>query len=275
MDREVDVSRGCVFEINENLKLTNSVEATLLWMDDSKLENGKNFFVKIGTKQIPAIVSSIKYAIDVNSGEHKPAASLSKNEIALVDISFSDVIVADEFKNHKVQGELILIDRITNMTSACGVITAVHSNEGKVHVTNVDSQKRAIQKGQSAKVFEFLLGKNGVSSSLLQKLEKRLYESMRHTYLYTPVVGEDYTTVVNHLVEAGLVVLLAIDEHVEIDEKLRKEKFYVTNLQENLTQINLDDVTEQIKKLSSIDLSSDSYCIQKRKSLENEKDNFY
>ena len=67
MDREVDVSRGCVFEINENLKLTNSVEATLLWMDDSKLENGKNFFVKIGTKQIPAIVSSIKYAIDVNS----------------------------------------------------------------------------------------------------------------------------------------------------------------------------------------------------------------
>lgn len=261
LDREVDVSRGCVFEINENLKLTNSVEATLLWMDDSKLENGKNFFVKIGTKQIPAIVSSIKYAIDVNSGEHKPAASLSKNEIALVDISFSDVIVADEFKNHKVQGELILIDRITNMTSACGVITAVHSNDGKVHVTNVDSQKRAIQKGQSAKVFEFLLGKNGVSSSLLQKIEKRLYESMRHTYLYTPVVGEDYTTVVNHLVEAGLVVLLAIDEHVEIDEKLRKEKFYVTNLQENLTQINLDDVTEQIKKLSSIDLSSDSYCI--------------
>ena len=261
LDREVDVSRGFVFEINENLKLTNSVEATLLWMDDSKLENGKNFFVKIGTKQIPAIVSSIKYAIDVNSGEHKPAASLSKNEIALVDISFSDVIVADEFKNHKVQGELILIDRITNMTSACGVITAVHSNDGKVHVTNVDSQKRAIQKGQSAKVFEFLLGKNGVSSSLLQKIEKRLYESMRHTYLYTPVVGEDYTTVVNHLVEAGLVVLLAIDEHVEIDEKLRNEKFYVTNLQENLTQINLDDVTEQIKKLSSIDLSSDSYCI--------------
>lgn len=261
LDREVDVSRGCVFEINENLKLTNSVEATLLWMDDSKLENGKNFFVKIGTKQIPAIVSSIKYAIDVNSGEHKPAASLSKNEIALVDISFSDVIVADEFKNHKVQGELILIDRITNMTSACGVITAVHSNDGKVYVTNVDSQKRAIQKGQAAKVFEFLLGKNGVSSSLLQKIEKRLYESMRHTYLYTPVVGEDYTTVVNHLVEAGLVVLLAIDEHVEIDEKLRKEKFYVTNLQENLTQINLDDVTEQIKKLSSIDLSSDSYCI--------------
>lgn len=261
LDREVDVSRGCVFEINENLKLTNSVEATLLWMDDSKLENGKNFFVKIGTKQIPAIVSSIKYAIDVNSGEHKPAASLSKNEIALVDISFSDVIVADEFKNHKVQGELILIDRITNMTSACGVITAVHSNDGKVYVTNVDSQKRAIQKGQAAKVFEFLLGKNGVSSSLLQKIEKRLYESMRHTYLYTPVVGEDYTTVVNHLVEAGLVVLLAIDEHVEIDEKLRNEKFYVTNLQENLTQINLDDVTEQIKKLSSIDLSSDSYCI--------------
>ncbi len=262
LDREVDVSRGCVFEINENLKLTNSITATLLWMDDSKLENGKNFFVKLGTKQLPAIVTNIKYTVDVNSGEHKDADSLSKNEIAVCDISFSDTIVADEFKNHKVQGELILIDRITNMTSACGVVTEVHANDGKIHATNVDGTKRAGLKGQSAKVFEFLLGKNGVTLDFVQKVEKRLYEECRHTYLYTPVVGEDYSVVVNHLVEAGLVVLLALDEHIEVNKKLGDEKFYVTGLQENLTKVNLDDTVEQIKKKSAQgDFGVDFYSI--------------
>ena len=32
------------------------------------------------------------------------------------------VMLLDEFDDHKALGELILIDRITNMTSACGVI---------------------------------------------------------------------------------------------------------------------------------------------------------
>ncbi len=262
LDREVDVSRGCVFEINENLKLTNSVTATLLWMDDSKLENGKNFFVKLGTKQLPAIVTSIKYSVDVNSGEHKKATSLSKNEIAVCDISFSDAIVADEFKNHKVQGELILIDRITNMTSACGVVTEVHANDGRIHAVNVDREHRAGLKGQRSTVFEFLLGKNGVTQDFLQKVEKHLYEECRHTYLYIPVVGEDYSIVVNHLVEAGLVVLLALDEHLEVNEKIKNEKFYVSGLQSNLTSVNLDDVVEQIKKKSSQDsLGADFYSI--------------
>ena len=45
-----------------------------------------------------------------------------KNEIAVCDISLQEPIVLDEFKKHKTLGELILIDRITNMTSACGVV---------------------------------------------------------------------------------------------------------------------------------------------------------
>lgn len=261
LDREVDVSRGCVLEINENLKLSNSVTATLLWMDDSKLEKGKNFFAKLGTKQIPAVVEGIQYLIDVNCGEHKKAASLGKNEIAVVDISFSDTIVVDEFKNHKVQGELILIDRITNMTSACGVVTEVHT-VGNNYSANIDGKKRAALKGQSAKVFEFISGSNGVTNEFILKLEKRLYEQLRHTYVYAPIAGEDYAETVKHLVEAGLVVILVLDERLEVNEKLRNENWYVKGLQENLTQVSLDDVTEQIIKLSAIDYkNSDSYTI--------------
>ena len=259
LDREVDVSRGCVIVINEDLKLSNSIEATILWMDDSRLEKGKNYFAKIGTKQLPAIITEIKYTIDVNSGEHHTTTSLGKNEIAVCDIAFSDAVVIDEFKNHKIQGELILIDRITNMTSACGVVTNVKSTGENPGKSVIDSQKRASLKCQTAKVFEFISGKNGVNADFLQKVEKRLYEKYRHTYLYIPVEGEDYGLVVRHLVEAGLVVILSLDQRLEINEKLRNESWYVKDIQNNLIDVNVYDVSEKISELSLIDYKGSDY----------------
>lgn len=41
LDREVDVSRGCVLEKDTDIKVSSSITATLLWMDDDILENGK------------------------------------------------------------------------------------------------------------------------------------------------------------------------------------------------------------------------------------------
>ena len=135
LDREVDVSRGCVLEKDSGAKVTSELTATLLWMDDETLENSKNFFVKLGTQLIPGTVSTIRYAIDVNTGEEKPAGNLKKNEIASCRITLVDRIVADEFKKHKTLGELILIDRVTNMTSACGVVTEIAEKKEKADNT--------------------------------------------------------------------------------------------------------------------------------------------
>lgn len=122
LDKEVDVSRGCVLSKDCELPLSNHFSATILWMDDNELSVGGDYLVKIGTKQIPGILKNIQYKIDVNTGEFLPASVLHKNEIALCDISLQEPIVLDAFSAHKTLGELILIDRITNMTSACGVV---------------------------------------------------------------------------------------------------------------------------------------------------------
>jgi sulfate adenylyltransferase subunit 1 len=121
-DREVDVSRGCVLTRAVTLKVEKSFAATLLWMDSKALAVGIDYWVKLGTKLLPAVVTSIRHKIDVNSGELLPAASAAKNEIILCEIELSDPIVLDEFKRNKTMGELILIDRITNATAACGVV---------------------------------------------------------------------------------------------------------------------------------------------------------
>ena len=57
--------------------------------------------------------------------------SLRKNEIAVCDLDLQEPVVIDEFKKHKTLGELILIDRISNMTSACGVVEDAAVDESK------------------------------------------------------------------------------------------------------------------------------------------------
>ncbi|WP_143321527.1 GTP-binding protein [Clostridium sp. HBUAS56010] len=136
LDKEVDVSRGCVLTDNESLPVTKNIKATILWMDDEPLSIGKDYLVKLGTKMIPGIITSIVYKIDVNSGEHCQADQVIKNEIVLCEIELTDKIVADEFKKNKTLGELIMIDRISHMTSACGVVEQVETKGEKPYFEN-------------------------------------------------------------------------------------------------------------------------------------------
>lgn len=125
LDREVDVSRGCVLVKNTDIGVYKKLTVSLLWMDDEELAIGKDYLVKLGTKTIPGILTHVQYAIDVNTGEHVTKDSLHKNEIAVCELLLTEGIVVDLFAKHKTLGELILIDRVTNMTSACGVVETV------------------------------------------------------------------------------------------------------------------------------------------------------
>lgn len=130
LDKEVDVSRGCVLIKDTDIGVYKRIKASVLWMDDEDLVIGKDYLVKLGTKTIPGILTEIEYAVDVNTGEHIKTDKLSKNGIALCDILLTDAIAADKFKSHKTLGELILIDRVTNMTSACGVVEELSERGG-------------------------------------------------------------------------------------------------------------------------------------------------
>mgnify|MGYP004452893641 FL=1 len=248
LDREVDVSRGCVLSVASEAKTASSLTATVLWMDDDELHNGKNFFFKLGTKTIPGVVSKIQYTIDVNTGQEQPAEKLSKNEIAQVEITLADRIVVDEFKNHKTLGEFILIDRVTNMTSACGVVQQVNTEETGLYEGRVDRHVRAAIKGQTAITVEFVQGENGVNRAFVEDVEKALNLEGRHTYLYAPAQGEDIRNVVKHLHRAGIVVLLLVDARQASALDIRDES-YIRDLSQQST--DAEELAAQIRKKSA------------------------
>lgn len=210
LSREVDVSRGCVLEKDSGITLANTFEADLFWMDDTPLTLGKNFLVRLGTKKIPGLVTRIDYRVDINSGEHIEAENMEKNEIARVEIAVTEPIVIDTFNHHRTQGELILIDRITNMTSACGTVQKILKNAGRrVQAT---PKMRAALNWQESAVIVFRPGEDGSTLTAVEEAEYRLVRASRHTYVYVPEQGEDYRRTAEHLKDAGLVVLVVLQK---------------------------------------------------------------
>lgn len=185
LDKEVDVSRGCVLVKNANITTGKSFLSTLLWMDDSELTPGSDYLIKLGTKLLPGFVTEVKYKIDVNTGEHLATGSLKKNEIAVCEISLCEKVVLDEFKAHKTLGELILIDRITNMTSACGIVDSILDDE-RNRRDRVSFEYQGLKaRGDIFEEFYY----NTDSFSLAK------YKPAAHTYTVgdeIPVIGESY-----------------------------------------------------------------------------------
>ena len=253
LNKEVDVSRGCVL-VGEGaeLKVSSGVTAEMLWMDDQPLTPGTGFFVKLGTKLIPGEVSAIDYKIDINTGEHQSADTLKKNEIAVARLRFADNVVVDTFDRHQTLGEFILIDRVTNATSACGVVQSVAQEAWKE--TTINPELRRLQKGQNAITVAFPLRRDGITEGLIQDVEKRLYHAGRHTYLYKPNF-EDAPNVVRHLNRAGIVVLLAVDAETVPTESFAEIPGFVAGWEDEV-ELTAGAIADFILEKSDLDLST-------------------
>jgi len=185
LDTEIDISRGCVLVEGTSLNVNSMFSATLLWMDDTKLVEGKNFLLKLGTQSVPATIMNIKYKIDVNSGEEVYAEAIYKNEIARCEITTASKLVFDKFEKNNALGSLILIDRVSHMTSACGVVEHTLNRENQLtwHDMDITREFREKQLGQNAKTIWFTGLSGSGKSTLANELEKRLVAMGKHTML--------------------------------------------------------------------------------------------
>lgn len=185
LDREIDISRGCVVCRNADIEAANMFTAKLLWMDDEGLLPGRNYWIKLGTRLLPASVMDIKYKIDVNTGDQVPAQQIYKNELAVCDVMLSEKCAVDAFDKNKDLGSFIFINRITNMTSACGTVmyTLRRSNNLVWQESDITKEIRSRQKNQKTKTIWFTGLSGSGKSTLANELEKRLVAMGRHTML--------------------------------------------------------------------------------------------
>ena len=132
LEDEIDVSRGDMLVHADNVPVIDrNFEAMLVWMDEEAMDLDKSFFIKHTTNTGRTRIDSIKYKVDVNTMEHlsvengklkKEDLPLQLNQIARVTFTTAKPLFFDSYQKNKACGSFILIDPITNNTSAVGMI---------------------------------------------------------------------------------------------------------------------------------------------------------
>ncbi|MGM9801112.1 MAG: sulfate adenylyltransferase subunit CysN [Candidatus Limisoma sp.] len=123
LEDEIDISRGEMIVKPDNLPIeSRNFEAMLVWMDEEPMDVTKQFFIKQTTNTTRARIDNIKYRVDVNTMERSNVELLKLNEIGRVVFTTGKELFFDPYHTNKQTGAFILIDPITNNTSAVGMI---------------------------------------------------------------------------------------------------------------------------------------------------------
>lgn len=183
---EVDVSRGDVLVAADRpAEVADQFEAKLLWMGEQAMTPGRQYVLKLATKEVSATVTVIKYREDVNTGAHLAAKSLGLNEIACVTLSTSAPLVFEPYTTNRVLGSFILIDKLTFETVGAGMLDFALRRASNIHwqALEINQHSRSSLKHQKAQCV-WMTGLSGSGKSTLANLlEKRLHAMGKHTYV--------------------------------------------------------------------------------------------
>jgi sulfate adenylyltransferase subunit 1 len=125
LEDEVDISRGDLLVHANNVPdMGNRFAAHLVWMSEDALVPGREYGIKIGTKVTNCYVNEVLEEIDVNTLEHFEDAEggLALNAIGLCDVELAESVVVEDYQHHFGTGNFILIDKMTNVTVAAGMV---------------------------------------------------------------------------------------------------------------------------------------------------------
>ncbi len=167
LEDEIDVSRGEMLVHPDNLPFEKrAFEAMLVWMDEEAMDRDKQFYLKQTTNTTRARIETIRYKVNVNTLEHSTVEALQLNEIGKVVIATNKELFFDPYAANKQTGAFILIDPITNNTSAVGMI-----------LNPVDDLQMA---AEESGIITLNLPELGIASEAYEAVEKVCKEIANH-----------------------------------------------------------------------------------------------
>jgi bifunctional enzyme CysN/CysC len=183
---EIDVSRGDVIAAAQApCQVSDQFAVHLLWMQESPLFPGRQYYLKTGTRTVPCVVTDLKHKVNVNTLEQLPAKSLELNEVGVGNVSISDRIAFDPYHENRTLGSFILIDRQTMDTVGVGLTDFSLRRADNVHwqAMTVDKSRRSALKHQKPCVIWFTGLSGSGKSTIANLLEAKLHDAHRHTYV--------------------------------------------------------------------------------------------
>lgn len=183
---DVDATRGDAIELAADFtEPENRFSATMVWLNEAELIHSRSYYLISGSTQVPAMVTSIRHVLNINTGEHESARTFKANDIGLVEIATDAPISLSPYKENRFKGNFILVDRVTMATVGAGMVNHALRRSSNVteHHYEIDQLTRETQKNQTAKVI-WLTGLSGSGkSTIANALEKKLFGLGMHAYV--------------------------------------------------------------------------------------------
>jgi bifunctional enzyme CysN/CysC len=247
LEPEVDATRGdLIATVKEELHPSDRFNADIVWLHEDPLIHSRSYLLIAGSSQTPATVTRIRHKIDVNSGSQNSATNLGVNEIGSVEIATDAPLTLLPYLQSREFGNFILVDRLTFRTVGAGMIR--HSLRRGENVVSqryeVNKAARALQKNQKAQVIWLTGLSSSGKSTIANGVEKRLHALGMHPYVldgdnlrmglnsdlgFTPEHRAEnvrrISEVAKLLVDAGLIVLVAVISPFETDRQRAKSLF--------------------------------------------------
>jgi bifunctional enzyme CysN/CysC len=183
---EIDVARGDVLaHADGRPEVVDQFAAHLLWMAEDEMLPGRSYLMRIGTKFVPARITSLKHKVDVNNLEHIAAKTLALNEIGLCNLSTSVPVAFDPYADNRATGAFILVDRFTNATAGAGMITFGLRRATNIHRQSmlVDKSSRLRMNGHRPAILWFTGLSGSGKSTIASVVERELHARGAHTYM--------------------------------------------------------------------------------------------
>jgi bifunctional enzyme CysN/CysC len=183
---DVDATRGDVIELASKASApADRFAATVVWLGETDLIHSKSYYLISGSTQVPAIVTTIRYSLNINNGDHDPARVLRTNEIGVLELATDSPVSLIPYKQNRFKGNFILVDRATMNTVGAGMVTHALRRSSNIseHHYEIDRRAREEQKLQKAKVV-WMTGLSGSGkSTIANALEKKLFAMGIHSYV--------------------------------------------------------------------------------------------
>ena len=196
LDREIDASRGdWIVAARSTPQRARRVKTTLVWMNDEPAREGAAYLLQHGTRVTPARLARICERLDPSTQTRVPATELRLNDIGVAELETADPLPFDLYRENRATGGFILIDRISNLTMAAGLIES--SLEDLHHASSLSVSERSALFGHSPSLIDL-----SERPELAPALERLLL--LRHSHA---IVLEDPGIAPDFLLAAGLLVI--------------------------------------------------------------------
>jgi bifunctional enzyme CysN/CysC len=183
---DIDVSRGDIISsVEQPAPRADAFAAHLVWMSETPLLPGRGYLLKAGAQTIGAMVTELKYRIDIETFDHLAAKELHLNEIAFVNIATAEPIGFDPYDDNRETGGFILIDRHTNATVAAGLIRFGLRRAANTYFQAFEVTKTARARLNAQKpALLWFTGLSGAGkSTIADHLERKLHALSKHTFV--------------------------------------------------------------------------------------------